>query len=101
MSNMKGVIIYNGKYGTTQQYATWLGEQLQLPILKADDSNSHQLRLFDFVVVAGSVYIGKWLMRDWVKQNAEILKQKKLFFLIVCGTPASMGAKQAEIANTN
>ena len=99
--SMKGLISYNGQYGATQQYATWLGDQLQLPIMKEDEINENELRLTDFVVVAGSVYIGKWRMRDWVKQNSEILQGKKIFFLIVCATPASMGIKQGEIAKIN
>ena len=98
---MKGLIIYNGKYGATQQYSMWLGEQLQLPIMKEDEVNEDRLRSFDFVVAAGSVYIGKWMMRDWIKHNEVILKGKKLFSLIVCATPASMGIKQQEIAKIN
>jgi len=69
---MKGIIIYKGKYGATEQYANWLSAELDLPLVSADDISAEKLRIFDFVVLAGSVYIGKWMMRDWLKQNLSL-----------------------------
>lgn len=98
---MRGIIIYKGKYGATHQYALWLGEELRLPVLSADELSADKLRLYDFVVLAGSVYVGKWMLRDWLKRNLSILQNKKAFYLIVCGTPASRKAEQEKIAKAN
>jgi menaquinone-dependent protoporphyrinogen IX oxidase len=98
---MKGIIIYKGKYGATEQYVSWLAEQLQLPSIPADDFSSSRILMSDFVVIASSVYIGKWILRDWLKQHFGFLKNKKIFLLVVCGTPSSEKEKQEEIARNN
>jgi len=53
------------------------------------------------VVLAGSVYIGKWMMRDWLKENLSLLRRKKVFNLIVCGTPASNTAELTKLERNN
>ncbi len=98
---MKGVIVYKSKYGATTQYSNWLADELGLPLVKAEEFDSKSLSDFDFVILASSIYIGKWLLRDWVKQNADVLKSKKLFFVMVCGTPSSDFKEQERLANTN
>ena len=70
-------------------------------MVKAEECNAANLSEFDFVVLAGSVYIGKWMLREWVKQNSEPLKSKKLFFVIVCGTPSSNPEEQQRLAIAN
>ena len=98
---MKGVIVYKSKYGATSQYSHWLADELGLPLAKAEEFHSKSLSDFDFVILAGSIYIGKWLFRDWVKQNAEVLKSKKLFCVMVCGTPSTDFKEQERLASTN
>ena len=98
---MKGVIVYRSKYGATWQYADWLADELKLPLVRAEELDSESLSEFDYVVLAGSVYIGKWMLREWVKHNAEVLKSKKLFYVIVCGTSSSETKEQERLAKTN
>jgi menaquinone-dependent protoporphyrinogen IX oxidase len=83
------------------QYASWLGEELQVPVLSSEEVSSAKLFLYDFVVVAGSVYMGKWLLRDWLKEHLNILRNKKLFLLIVCATPSSEREKRKDILDAN
>ena len=33
---MKGLVIYKGKYGATEQYAMWIGQELQMPVVSSD-----------------------------------------------------------------
>src|SRR5450755_2164494 len=98
---MKGIIVYKGKYGATRQYAEWIGEELQLPALTPDSLDLERLAISDFVVIGGSVYMGEWLTRRWLKQHENILKNKKLFLFVVCGTPSSEKQKQEHIAKYN
>jgi menaquinone-dependent protoporphyrinogen IX oxidase len=98
---MKGIIVFKGKYGATQQYASWLAEELQLPVVNAEEITPDKLRVFDFVILAGSVYIGKWMLRDWLRANLNILRRKKIFAMIVCGTPASNKSEQTNLAKNN
>jgi len=98
---MKGLIIYKSKYGATQQYAEWISRQLRLPIADPDIISSNDLTTYDFLVIGTSVYIGKMLLRNWIKKNRTALQGKKLFLFVVCATPASQGAKQRQILESN
>ena len=75
---MKGIIIYKGKYGATQQYAEWAGKELNLPIATPENADPGTLAGYDFVAIGTSVYIGKFVINRWLKQQADILKNKKL-----------------------
>jgi menaquinone-dependent protoporphyrinogen IX oxidase len=98
---MKGLIIYKGKYGATKQYVTWLADELHLPAIALEDVDEEHLRFFDFIILAGSIYIGKWTLRDWVNDHQVFLAEKKVFSFIVCGTPSSMEDEQKRLAKTN
>jgi menaquinone-dependent protoporphyrinogen IX oxidase len=83
---MKSVIIYKGKYGATRQYAEWLGAALHLPLKTPEELQEADIKMNDFIIMGSSVYIGKLLIRDWIKQYASILKNKNLLLFVVCGS---------------
>lgn len=84
---MKGIIIYKGKYGSTKQYAEWLGEELDLPVAPATEISGEQLTPYDFLILGTSVYIGKLQITKWLKKNLLFIKSKKIFLFQVAGTP--------------
>ncbi|TWF34828.1 menaquinone-dependent protoporphyrinogen IX oxidase [Chitinophaga polysaccharea] len=86
---MKGIIIYKGKYGATQQYATWLSAALSIPVVAAGKETKDQLEDADYIIMGTSIYIGKLQLRDWVKKNQGLLAGKKLFLYLVAGTPVA------------
>ena len=98
---MKAAIIYKGKYGATRQYAEWLAEELQLPVFTSDNIDSQKIAAYDFFVIGSSVYVGKWLLRDWLKKHISIFKNKKLFLFVVCATSAYEKPKQEGIIINN
>lgn len=84
---MNGVIIYQGKYGATQQYAEWLGIELHLPVISSKEINGEALDKFRYLLIGTSVYIGKLQIEKWLKKNLLFLIGKKIFFFQVAGTP--------------
>lgn len=98
---MNGVIVYQGKYAATRQYAEWLGAALELPVLTAPNLNEKNLGMYDFVIIGSAVYMGKLLIRDWLKKYAGMLQDKKLFFFIVCATPSTENEKLQGIEKNN
>lgn len=86
---MKGIIIYKGKYGATRQYAKWLGLELGLPVVSTINIHGKQLKDFDYLLIGSSVYIGKLQVKDWLKENADMVEGKKIFFFQVAAAPAS------------
>jgi len=98
---MNGIIIYQGKYGATRQYAHWLGETLQMPVSKVENVTPAVLALYDTIIIGSSVYIGRLLLRDWLKENDIRLKDKKLFIFIVCSFAVNDMTQQLEIIKNN
>lgn len=84
---MKGIIIYKGKYGATQQYSEWLGQDLSLPVVSAQDIKEDQLNEYDYILLGSSVYIGKLQIKEWLADNVTFLRHKKIFLFQVAATP--------------
>lgn len=85
--NMKGIVIYKGKYGATKQYAMWIGQELQLPVASADRFPLSELPNYDYIIIGSSVYIGKLEIRKWIKKNLALLINKKTFLFQVAASP--------------
>jgi menaquinone-dependent protoporphyrinogen IX oxidase len=77
---MNGVIIYQGKYGATQQYAEWLGTELHLTVISSNKINGEALDKFQYLLIGTSVYIGRLQIEKWMKKNLLFLIGKKIFF---------------------
>ena len=98
---MKGLIICKGKYGAAEQYANWLSEELQLPVAKPEDISPDILDKYEYLIIGSSVYVGKMLIKDWLRRFEDILEGKKLFFFVVCGTPPEKKDQLEEIARNS
>lgn len=98
---MKGVLIYKGKYGATSQYADWIAATLRIPAFTESAYKAQQLITCDYVVIGSPVYMGRLLLRDWLRQNILYLKNKKLYLYIVCGTPGDQEEKLDKIVRDN
>lgn len=98
---MKGIIIYKGKYGATRQYAVWLGNALELPVVPAGAETAMQLSDADFVILGTSIYIGKLQLKKWIKENQELLCTKKLYLFLVTGTSLDEKEKLVEYVRNN
>ncbi|HEY9258565.1 flavodoxin domain-containing protein [Chitinophaga sp.] len=86
---MKGIIIYKGKYGATRQYAIWLGNILDIPVVMAGNETQQQLREAEYIIMGTSVYIGKLQLRKWIAKHHDLLINKDLFLFLVAGTPVA------------
>ena len=65
---MKGIIVYKGRYGATEQYAKWLEEELKVPAFSAENI-WEEFAKYNFLIIGSSVYIGKLEIRKWLKKN--------------------------------
>jgi menaquinone-dependent protoporphyrinogen IX oxidase len=90
---MNGIIVYKGKYGATRQYAQWLGHELGLPVYTSNEIQKKELSLCDFIVIGTSVYIGKLQISQWLRNNLDLIRGKKIFFFQVAGTPPDQTEK--------
>lgn len=97
---MQGAIIYKGRYGATHDYAALLSKELGLPVSN-ETLTGGQLIHADYLFIGSAVYAGKFSLRNWLIRHQEWLKDKKLFFFIVCATPAEDKEKTAKLIADN
>ena len=83
---MNGLIIYEKKYGSTRQYAEWLGEEMGIPVTRAVETGPGEISEAEFLIVGTPVYYGKLRIKKWLQINAEALKGKSVYLFIVCGS---------------
>lgn len=98
---MKGIVVFKGKYGATAQYAAWIAEALYLPMFDIDHEDAGQIAECDYVIIGSPVYVGKMLIKNWLRKNEAQLRDKKIFFFVVCGTTDREKEKQDVIINEN
>jgi len=98
---MKGLIIYKSKYGATAQYAEWLGEELALPVHSIEKIDQQELQGAGYVIIGSSVYIGKLLVKKWLRKNLALLENKKIFVFVVGGSTASDSQQQKAVMKMN
>lgn len=90
---MKGLVVYQGKYGATQQYAQWVSEKLGIAAVPAQQAGVDEVKQADYLAIGTSVYIGKLQITKWLKKHIHDLKDKKIFLFLVAGTPPDQKEK--------
>ena len=80
---MKGIIIYKSKYGATREYAEMLSQKLDLGLIDADQATTETIAKYDYLLIGGSIYIGKFLLKEFLKKHSRILQTKKVFVFFV------------------
>lgn len=98
---MKAIIIYKGKYGATRQYAEWLGYELNLPVVTANEINGVTLIPYDLLILGTSIYVGKFQLKSWLKHNLSFIRDKKIFLFQVAGTPPEETEKRENYNQQN
>lgn len=86
---MKGIIIYATRYGCTEKAVKLL--QRKIPggteSVNIGKEKAPDLSLYDTVILGGPIYVGKTLkvLTDFMQQNLEALKKKKLALFLCAG----------------
>ena len=83
---MKGAVVYITKYGSTKDYALWIGEATGLPVFNAE-SEKVDPESYDFLILATPVIYYKLLITDWVHKNLSRLAGKPIVMVTVSGAP--------------
>ena len=72
------VVIYKSKHGSTRQYAEWIGEELDCPVIEDKDFSKRDFEKYDNVIFGGCVQAGGILGFDLIKKNMRRLQNKKI-----------------------
>lgn len=84
-----GVVLYESRYGAAQQYAQWIGEALNIPAKRSSEISPWELAAYDYVIAGASIYMGKTLISDWLREYEVNLRGKKVLLFIVGAAPAT------------
>src|SRR5690348_863048 len=98
---MRGIIIYKSKYGATKQYAGWLSQALDLPIVSSDEVLKGELQKYDCILLGTSVYFAKFKLKSWLWHNRKALINKKIFLFIVNATSPDETGKRNNVIKHN
>ncbi|MBO0323243.1 hypothetical protein J0X14_13120 [Muricauda sp. CAU 1633] len=85
---MKGAIFFSGKYGSTEQYANWIGEAVGLPVFNINDAQANPSN-YDFLILGSSIIYFKLTIRKWAKKNLATLTGKSKVLFSVSGAGPS------------
>lgn len=77
------VVIYKSKYGSTERYARWIGEDLDCPVIKAEDFSKKDFEKYDNIIFGGCVHAGGIMGFDLIKKAARHLQDKKIVVFAV------------------
>lgn len=86
----KSAVFYSSKYGHTQKYAQWIGEELGIPVFEAARLKN-ECKKYDTIIFGGSIYAGSISGKKAIKENWETLKNKHIIvFTVSIGNPEQM-----------
>ncbi len=87
---MNGAIFFSSKYGSTAQYANWIGEAAGLPVFNIKETKAN-MSDYDFLLLGAPIIYNKLLNHKWVKANLASIENKPVIFFSVSG--AGPGSK--------
>ena len=82
---MTGVIVYRSSYGSTRQYAEWLGEETGFDVVDVRSVRDQDLRARDVVIVGCPVLAYKPLLAKWITKKWPVLSDKKVVLFTTSG----------------
>lgn len=81
---MKTVVIYKSKHGSTREYAEYIGKNIVgSKVFSIEEFDMKTLNSYDNVILGSSVYAGNTFYKEFLVNNWEILKEKKVFVFAV------------------
>ena len=83
---MKGAIFFSSKYGSTAQYADWIGEATGLPVFDVEDAGADPSS-YDFLIIGSPIIYYKLFNRKWMKRNWAAMENKPVIYFTVSGAP--------------
>ena len=84
---MRGIILYQSKYGATKKYAAWLSEATGFPMQGINAAKASDLRQYDLLIIGGGIYASGIAGLSYLKKNPDIWKGKNVLVFCVGASP--------------
>lgn len=83
---MKGAVLFTTKYGSTAEYADWIGEAAGLPVFNVRTIDVDP-SAFDFLIFATPVIYCRLVITEWIRRKMSKLDGKQITLVTVSGAP--------------
>ncbi len=84
---VKGIILYQSKYGATKKYADWLKEETGYDCIETKKATLSLVQGYDVIVLGGGVYASGIVGLQFLKKNVNDLSGKKIVVFAVGASP--------------
>ena len=81
---MKGVILYQSKYGATKKYTNYLAEETGFKCIETKKADINEIIGYDTIILGGGLYASGIAGLTFLKKNINKLKGKKII-IFCCG----------------
>ncbi|WP_455537933.1 flavodoxin domain-containing protein [Terrisporobacter sp.] len=71
---MKSIVVYESRYGSTERYANWIGQELKCKVCKISDIGLEELLSYDNIVFGGWLHAGNIKGLKNISDNIEKFK---------------------------
>ncbi len=89
---MRGIILFQSKYGATEKYANWLAERTGYTLLETKQANIKTVQTYDTVILGGGIYASGIAGLSFLKKHITALRGKNLFVFCVGASPFDAAA---------
>ena len=84
---MKGIILYQSKYGSTKKYAHWLSEATGFEMMETKKERIKDISTYDTIVMGGGIYASGIAGLGFLKNNIKALGGKRIILFCVGASP--------------
>lgn len=84
---MKGIVLYQSKYGATKKYVDWIVETTGFDFIETKSAKINDILQYDFIILAGGIYASGIAGLSFLKKNISVLKEKKVAVFCVGASP--------------
>jgi menaquinone-dependent protoporphyrinogen IX oxidase len=85
--DLKVLIVYESKYGSTKQYAEWIREDTKGDLINIADGDTPDLAGYDILIIGGYVRMGKIAIAPFIKAHWGVMQGKEVILFTTSGTP--------------
>lgn len=87
MKNIKVLIAYQSKYGSTKQYAEWIHQEIKGDLINIENGDKPDLARYDIIIIGGSVRVGNIVIAPFIQDHWSVMKGKKVILFTTSATP--------------
>ena len=87
VKNIKILIAYQSKYGSTKQYAEWIRQDTDGDLVNVEKGDKPDLARYDIVIIGGYVRTGNIVIAPFIKDQWSAMKGKEVILFTTSATP--------------